>query len=114
MVDFSTFTIPPRKVRITCSRCGETGRAPDGESVCETCLFHADHPELAPGYFTWTQTSAGWAAQAKWREGDPDPEPGACITVHRRDGTSSGHTVTALRHHYYDRAANRVVVVDIA
>ena len=109
----STFKIPPRSHDFTCRHCGQTDRGPEGSTICSECQYYQDHPDQAPEYFTWTGTSEGWAAQANWRERTPHPEPGDLITVHRRDGSTSEHTVVSLRNTHYDRTANLVITLDV-
>lgn len=107
------FTNLPKYRRFTCQDCGQTDRGPEGATLCSQCRRHQEHPEEAPGYFTWTRTGDGWGARAKWRDKDPLPEPGQVIIVHRQDGTNSEQTVARVRNHHYDIAANLIVTVDL-
>ena len=60
-----------------------------------------------------TAEPSGWSTTAKWREHLPFPDPGAVITVHWKDGSSSEHTVSELRSRRYDRAANLRITLDV-
>ena len=110
----STFKIPPRSQPAVCAGCEQDFRT-TGDALCTECRFHQDHPEEAPGYWTWSQRAAGrWGVQAKWRERDPLPEPGTVITVHRKDGTTSQHTIGSHPDTRYDRAANLIITCELA
>lgn len=110
MVDFNNL---PKYHNLTCQECGQQDRGPEGSTKCTQCRLYESHPELAPGYFTWTKTANGWAASAKWGDKNPEPEPGTVITVHRKNGSVSQHTVREIRNVHYDIAANRVITVDV-
>lgn len=110
MVDFSKL---PKYADFVCDTCGQQDKGPEGQTTCAQCDFYRTHPEMAPGYFTWTRTAHGWAATATWRDKDPDPAPGTVITVHRKDGTSSQHSVSELLSIRYDTSGNRVVTVQV-
>ena len=110
----TSFKIPPKQHDFTCTGCGQQSRGPEGSAKCSECRFYESHPEMAPAYFTWTKTGSGWAATAKWREKDPEPEPGAVITVHRKDGSTSEHTVAETTGHRYDTSGNLVLTCQVA
>ena len=94
MVNFNNL---PKSTDFTCNTYGQKDRGPEGQTICAQCRLYEDHPEMRPGYFTWTSTSKGWAATAKWGDNEPEPEPGNTVTVHRKDGSTSVHTVRELR-----------------
>ena len=89
-----------------CSRCAATfDQISEEQQLCTECQFESDHPELAPQYWTWTRSgSSTWTAVATWPDKEPLPEPGDTITVHRRDGSSSEHTITETDGVLYDRS----------
>ena len=110
MVDFNNL---PKFQDFTCRDCGQLDRGPEGATLCHLCRYYSEHPEERPGRFTWTRTSNGWAATAKWPDGQPEPEPGTAITIHRKDGSHSQHTVREIRNVHFDHAAHRVITVDV-
>ncbi len=110
MVNFNAI---PKYHNFTCQSCGQNDRGPEGSTTCSECRLYLDHPESAPGYFTWTKTSSGWAATALWRDKNPDPQPGTTITVHRRDGSSSEHTTRELLNSHYNTDGNKVVTCTV-
>ena len=108
------FRLPKRTER-TCTKCGADFLGI--RDLCDECSFYEDHPDMAPGYWTWTNGGArGWMVQAVWREKDPEPEPGTVVTVvtvNRKDGTTSQATLGELEFFRYDMAAQKVVVYSV-
>ena len=111
MVEFSGL---PKYFPFACARCGQEDRGPEGQTRCTLCRYHQENPTEAPGYFTWTKLTGGWAATAKWREQTPLPETGQTITVHRRDSNSSLRQVSRIGIPCYDRAGNLVITVQVS
>ena len=112
-MDFA-FRIPSRK-KHPCPQCGQEARGEQGDELCTQCHFYQSHPEEAPKYWTWTHgPNNTWLATAAWPENEPDPDTGLSITVHRKDGSTSIHTVLALRHRAYDHSARLRVVCEVA
>ena len=107
MFDFSQ-TIP--RFEKECADCGGSFKtAREDETRCTECFYHHQHPELAPGYFTWTKTGSKWATVARWRDHEDPPNVGAMITVHRKDGTASEHTVVEILDTRYNTSGERLV-----
>ena len=107
MFDYSK-TIP--RFEKQCADCGASFKtAREHETRCSECCCYHDHPECAPGYFTWTKTNAQWVAVARWRDRADPPVNGAVITVHRQDGSSSEHTIIEILDQRYDPSGNRLL-----
>ena len=88
----------PGRTRKDCSECGQTFRGHDHEELCLECSYKRDHPEARDGYWSWSRSrgpEGGWDIVAYWPDREPLPEPGAVVTVHRKDGTQSQATVQA-------------------
>ena len=110
----STFKIPPRYVDRTCGDCGQNYRGPPDSELCTECRYYRENPAEAPGYWTWRRSSQGWQVTAKWRDRDPLPQAGDAVTVHRKDGSSSEHTLAEEPEFHYDMAGNKVLRAPVA
>lgn len=87
-------TLGRKRETKNCAQCEKEFTTRTAAELCEQCSFYADHPEMAPKYWTWHRRASGvWGVQATWPEGEPLPEPGDRVTVHRRNGTSSVETL---------------------
>ena len=111
---FNYRNLPPTH-QADCSQCGKGFRNSrendsDVEDLCQECSYYRDHPERAPGYYTWTRGPQGWLATAKWSDHEPTPIEDDTITVHRQDGNSSLQIVTELVRTYMAPDGNRTVV----
>ena len=108
-----TFEIPESPRPAICEDCGRDFLA-SSDTLCTECRSYREHPERAPGYFRWGRIAPKqWGAQARWKENSPLPEPGDVITVHKKDGTSSEHTVTTVHEPAYDRNLRLIVRCDV-
>ena len=108
-----TFNIPEGPRADVCEVCGRDFLA-TSDTLCTEFRSRLEHPAWAPGYFRWGKTAPNqWGAQARWKEGSPLPEPGDVITVHKKDGTSSEHTVTTVHETTYDRNLRLIVRCDV-
>ena len=105
------FSAIPKQADQTCRVCGEEFLG--YRNICDECSFHEDHPEMAPGYWTWTNSSRGWMITARWREKEEWPESGTSVTVHRKNGTTSQATIEEVESHRYDMAANLVLTCTV-
>ena len=115
MVDFAALTEKLRNRReLDCAQCGQQFLAMPDETLCDECAYYRHHPERAPGYFTWTKSARGWAAQARWKDGQPSPEPGDQIVIHRRDGSSQTKTVVECYYHGYDPSGYLLVRCNVS
>ena len=107
MFDFSK-TIP--RFENQCAECGASFKtAREHETRCYECSYYHDHPERAPGYFTWTKTNSQWVATARWRDQADPPEIGAVVTVHRKDGSSSEHAVIEVLDRRYNTSGEHLI-----
>ena len=92
-----------------CADCGDSFKtAREDETRCTECFYYHQHPEQAPGYFIWTKAGQNWAAVDKWRDHDDPPQVGDIIAVHRKDGSTSDHSIVELLDSRYDTAGNRL------
>ena len=83
-----------KRETMNCAQCGTQFTTRTGAALCEECSFYADHPEMAPKYWTWHRRASDvWGIQATWPEREPLPEPGDQVTVHRKNGTTSLETI---------------------
>ena len=104
MVDFSKLASMAGR---ECAECGAPFHGTPDDDLCSGHRYQRDHPETAPGYWTWTRMAGDrWGAAALWRENQPMPEPGDVITVHRRDGSEQERTIAEVRDQTYDTAGN--------
>ena len=112
MVDFSKLI--PKEPR-DCTECGASFRPIREEAtLCLECQYYADHPEMAPKYWTWTQRAGQrWAATARWPDHEDVPSAGEQITVNRRDGSTSVETISNVIGARYDPSGNRIVTCDV-
>ena len=103
MVDFN-FLNSRRPEPADCEQCGTTfDQVKDKHTLCTECEYLEEHPEMAPKHWTWTRGPASnWMAVATWPDKEPLPEPGDRITIHRKDGSDSTHTVTEVDGVRYD------------
>jgi hypothetical protein len=105
------------EVDTECIECGVTFRGtPD--TRCSQCHFYTQCPELKPGNFRWASNGTDEQNRKRWQiEGhwiwDEMPQPGAEVTVYRRDGTTSEETIQEFIAAHYDRAANWTVVCSV-
>ena len=84
---------------LNCADCGQefTTHLKD-ETVCTQCHFYRTNPDMAPKYWTWTRFGNNqWGVTAFWPENEDLPKPGDPITVHRKDGSTSSHTIQEIR-----------------
>ena len=103
------FNFPiPRMEDGTCTQCSQEFRGA-GE-FCNECRFYQDHPQEAPGYWTWTRdANEEWKIRAKWRKEEAWPEPDTIVIVHRKDGNESQETIVEVERFHYDQAINIVL-----
>ena len=94
---------------LECPECGNQFQAYAGETICSKCAYYREHPEHAPGYFTWRRSAGRWIAQARWPEGKPPPAPGLTIDVRRKDGSSKRMNVVACEYHGCDPYGDVIV-----
>ena len=112
MFDFSQSI--PRFDKV-CADCGDSFKtAREDETRCTECFYYHKNPEQAPGYFTWKKVGQKWAAVAKCRDNDDPPVPGTVITVHRKDGSATTHTIVEVIDTRYDTAGNRLTFCRVA
>ena len=96
-----TFPIPKPRHTKTCSQCHREFEGSDDHRICGECTFYQDHPDRAPGYWTWTRLTADtWGIAAYWPDTASHPQPNSSVTVHPRDVSSSNETI--------DRICDRV------
>ena len=92
MVDFNRIRNLPKR---ECQRCGKEFRPViEDSAVCRDCKYLEEHPEQADMYWTWARSGSDWLATCYWPDKTPDPDTGTVITVHRKDGTASQHSIT--------------------
>ena len=92
----------------TCQKCGREFHATQKEEwQCSECKYYETHPEMAKGYWTWTQLGDKWGISAYWSQhGEAENElPGTTVTVHRKNGTTSQATITQVRGGSFNRSA---------
>ena len=112
MFDFSQ-TIP--RFDKECADCGTSFKSVRAdETRCTECFYYHKNPESAPGYFTWTKTDSKWGAVAKWREHEDPPDVGSMITVHRKDGTASEHSVVEILDHRYSMSGELLMTCQVS
>ena len=96
MVDFA-FRLPSRQTH-PCPQCGQEARGDEGNELCTQCDFYLANPKMAPKYWTWTRLSHNqWGVTSFWPEKEDLPQPGDPVTVHRKDGATSSHTIQEVR-----------------
>ena len=110
MVNFDELKRIPKD----CLECGRNFTAVSDEiELCSECRYFRENPEMAPGYWTWTKSRNGWSIRAKQRDDDEMPEPGATVTVHRKNGTQSSETIREVGEHWYDTSGYRVITCEV-
>ena len=88
------FPIPGR-IRKECGECGQTFRGREEEQICIECEHKRDYPEARDMYWTWQRGARGrWDIAAYWPDGEPFPEPGDQVAVHRKAGSTSTATIS--------------------
>ena len=98
------FPIPGRLQR-ECVDCGQEFQGREDQDACTGCSYLRTHPEARDGYWTWTRGGEGrWDIITFWPKDEPPPEPGATVTVHRRDGTSGRATILEAREPVFNMA----------
>ena len=111
--DWSTLD---RMVSKTCSGCGNEFRGLPEHDTCIDCKFRQENPELNDGYWTWKRAGSGrWDIVAYWPDGEPEPDIGMIVTVHRKDGTASSAEITEIHGKRYlpnGRAQMQCIVRD--
>ena len=105
-MDEFQFKLPSRSTHNKdCSQCGRNFLGKEHDETCRDCRFYADHPELAPKYWTWSRgPQNSWKVACTWPEKETFPEPGLRIEVHRKGrlnlpGDRQGVRLPLLRHH---------------
>ena len=73
-----------------CTECGqETHNLPEAD-LCLECQYNQEHPEESDMYWTWSKGGRPtWGIVAHWPDGEPLPDAGDQVTVHRKDGSTS-------------------------
>ena len=84
----------PGNIRKDCAECGQQFRGMPETDLCQECKYKRDHPEARDMYWTWCRGPHGrWDVVAYWPDGEPLPDPGERVTVHRKDGSNSTITI---------------------
>ena len=100
--------------RKPCKECGQVFRGLEEQGLCTECSYKQDHPEARDMYWTWSHAGRGsWGIVAFWPDGEPMPDSGDQVTVHRKDGSTSTvviHEVEGLRYLPTGRAQLRCMV----
>ncbi len=80
-----------RMVRKDCAECGQVFRGLPEQELCTECQYKQDNPEARDMYWIWSRNGRGgsWGIAAYWPDDEPLPDPGAVVTVHRKDGSAS-------------------------
>ena len=99
MFDYASI---PKRQTLTCEDCGQKFSAIAGNPVCNECQYDRDHPEEAPKHWTWTRAGSKWTIVATWPYGEPLPNAGDTVTVHRKDGSSSEKAISEVDGIIYD------------
>ena len=73
-----------------CTKCERDFHALPETDLCLECRYNREHPEESDMYWTWSKGGhATWGIVAHWPDGEPPPDAGDQVTVHRKDGSSS-------------------------
>ena len=98
----------PLRRRKPCSQCNDVFRGTDEEQLCPQCLHRKEYPEDQDQHWTWRRAGGRWEAIAYWPHGEPLPQPGDRITVHRRDGSTTTAVVREADLRYTSTGRGRV------
>ena len=108
--------IPPRHTEEnTRTKCHRPFRAAPEFQTGGECSYYDQHPEKAPGHWTWTRLAHNtWGIAAYRPDHDNPPTPGDQVTVHRQDGATSTETIAEVREPVYDTTARPIVRCTVA
>ena len=111
----TTFPIPKKQENRVCPKCQRDYQGPADSELCGECSYYEQHPEMAPGYWTWTRLSYDPLSHNQWGittylpERDQPPQEGLQVTVHRKDGSTSVETIADVSAPVYDRMARPII-----
>ena len=97
-----------------CTECGQEFHGLPEADLCLECRYNQEHPEESDMYWTWNKGGRPtWGIVAYWPDGQPLPDAGDRVTVHRKDGSTSVvkiHEVEGLRYLPTGRAQLRCMI----
>ena len=73
-----------------CTECGHETYIPPEDDLCVECQYNQEHPDESDMHWMWSKEERPtWGIVAHWPAGEPLPNAGEQVTVHRKDSSTS-------------------------